>query len=214
MSILYCLFDPRGFESEHSIRFQDQWFQVAKQLQHASGQRSSWVNTPYPKLEQDIQVLDSQQWIQDITFPARLYLKTLGVENLKPEEIPATQEPLLLDGLGRYAIRHFLQQHEAAADANLLMDQLPIGKVQDGVWQMSVLEQQRLLTRLQRSMRAEATATTQQVWKVNEHFQINVTLAKYSAEKWVSVEASSARAKRRAKVWLEVFTMVGLCQFG
>ena len=54
-------FDPRGFESEHSIRFQDQWFQVAKQLQYASGQRSSWVNTPYPKLEQDIQVLDSQQ---------------------------------------------------------------------------------------------------------------------------------------------------------
>ena len=206
-------FDPRGFESEHSIRFQDQWFQVAKQLQHASGQRSSWVNTPYPKLEQDIQVLDSQQWIQDITFPARLYLKTLGVENLKPEEIPATQEPLLLDGLGRYAIRHFLQQHAAEADANLLMDQLPIGKVQDGVWQMSVLEQQRLLARLQRYA-PEATATTQQVWKVSEHLQINVTLAKYSAEKWVSVEASSARAKRRAKVWLEYLLWLAYVNLG
>jgi hypothetical protein len=78
---------------------------------------------------------------------------------------------------------------------------------------MSVLEQQRLLTRLQRYA-PEATATTQQVWKVNEHLQINVTLAKYSAEKWVSVEASSARAKRRAKVWLEYLLWLAYVNLG
>ena len=78
---------------------------------------------------------------------------------------------------------------------------------------MSVLEQQRLLARLQRYA-PEATATTQQVWKVNEHLQINVTLAKFSAEKWVSVEASSARAKRRAKVWLEYLLWLAYVNLG
>ena len=40
-------------------------------------------------------------------FPARLYLKTLGVENLGSVGELDQNEPLLLDGLGRYAIRHF-----------------------------------------------------------------------------------------------------------
>lgn len=52
-------------------------------------------------------VLDSHQWIQDVTFPARLYLKTLGVENLGNVGVLDQNEPLLLDGLGRYTIRHF-----------------------------------------------------------------------------------------------------------
>ena len=52
-------------------------------------------------------VLESQQWIQDVTFPARLYLKTLGVENLGSVGVLDQNEPLLLDGLGRYVIRHF-----------------------------------------------------------------------------------------------------------
>lgn len=89
------------------IRYQDHWFKVASQIQQVSGNRQPWANTIYPLQAPDMLVLDSQQWIQDVTFPARLYLKTLGVENLGSVGVLDQNEPLLLDGLGRYAIRHF-----------------------------------------------------------------------------------------------------------
>ena len=206
-------FDPVGFESIKPVRYQDQWFSVAGQIRHATGQRSAWVNTPYQHLQQDVQVLDSHQWIQDVTFPARLYLKTLGVDNLRPEDLPAVQEPLLLDGLGRYAVRHFLQQHEGEAKPELLLDQLPIGKLQHSSWQVSVLEQQRLKDRLFRYA-SETTPTTQQVWKVNDQIYMNIRLPKNSAAQWVSLEASSARAKRRAKVWLEYLLWLAYLNMG
>jgi len=206
-------FDPIGFESVKPVRYQDQWFSVAGQIRHATGQRSAWVNTPYQHLQQDVQVLDSHQWIQDVTFPARLYLKTLGVANLRPEDLPAVQEPLLLDGLGRYAVRHFLQQHEGEAKPELLLDQLPIGKLQHSSWQVSVLEQQRLKDRLLKYA-ADTTPTTQQVWKVNDQIYMNIRLPKHSAEQWVSLEASSARAKRRAKVWLEYLLWLAYLNMG
>ena len=206
-------FDPIGFESIKPVRYQDQWFSVAGQIRHATGQRSAWVNTPYQHLQQDVQVLDSHQWIQDVTFPARLYLKTLGVANLRPEDLPAVQEPLLLDGLGRYAVRHFLQQHEGEVKPELLLDQLPIGKLQHSSWQVSVLEQQRLKDRLLKYA-SETTPTTQQVWKVNDQIYMNLSLPKNSAEQWVSLEASSARAKRRAKVWLEYLLWLAYLNMG
>lgn len=206
-------FDPLGFESARPVRYQDQWFCVAEQIRHASGQRSSWINMPYQNLQQDVLMLDSHQWIQDVTFPARLYLKTLGVENLRPEDLPAVQEPLLLDGLGRYAIRQFLQKQEGTAQPELLMDQLPIGKLQQSSWQMSMLEQQRLQDRLLQYA-PEVTPTTQQVWKVNDHLYMNIHVPKNSAEKWVSLDASSARAKRRAKVWLEYLLWLAYLNLG
>ena len=206
-------FDPIGFESVKPVRYQDQWFSVAGQIRHATGQRAAWVNTPYQHLQQDVQVLDSHQWIQDVTFPARLYLKTLGVTNLRPEDLPAVQEPLLLDGLGRYAVRHFLQQHEGEAKPELLLDQLPIGKLQHSSWQVSVLEQQRLKDRLLKYA-SDTTPTTQQVWKINDQIYMNLSLPKNSAEQWVSLEASSARAKRRAKVWLEYLLWLAYLNMG
>ena len=152
-------------------------------------------------------MLESYQWIQDVTFPARLYLKTLGVENLTPEALPDLQEPLLLDGLGRYAIRHFLQQQGGIANLDLLLHQLPMGKLKHSTWQVSQIEQQRLKDRLL-NYASEVTATTQHMWKVNSHVYMNITLPKNSATQWVSLEASSARAKRRAKVWLEYLLWV------
>ena len=206
-------FDPMGFESSKPARYQDQWFAVANQIRHATGQRISWINAPYQHLLQDVQVLESYQWIQDVTFPARLYLKTLGVENLTPEALPDLQEPLLLDGLGRYAIRHFLQQQDGTAKPDLLLHQLPMGKLKHSTWQVSQIEQQRLKDRLLNYV-PEVTATTQHMWKVNSHVYMNITLPKNSATQWVSLEASSARAKRRAKVWLEYLLWVAYLNMG
>lgn len=147
-------------------------------------------------------VLESQQWIQDVTFPARLYLKTLGVENLGSVGVLDQNEPLLLDGLGRYAIRHFLQQSEQQAQPEVLIDQLPVGKVKYSAWQQGVFEQECLLERLHHYAPA-VTQTTQRIWRIAKQLHMNITVPKSETRDWVSMEPSSARAKRRAKVWLE-----------
>lgn len=196
-------FDPKGFTVEKSvIRYQDHWFKVASQIQQVSGNRQPWTNTIYPLQAPDILVLDSQQWIQDVTFPARLYLKTLGVENLGSVGVLDQNEPLLLDGLGRYAIRHFLQQAEQHAQPEVLIDQLPVGKVKYSAWQQGVFEQECLLERLHQYVPA-VTQTTQRVWRIAKQLHMNITVPKSETRDWVSMEPSSSRAKRRAKVWLE-----------
>ncbi|MCH7330028.1 exodeoxyribonuclease V subunit gamma [Acinetobacter modestus] len=195
-------FDPLGFVSDRPVRFQDQWFKVASQIQQVKGERQAWANTAYPVEQNEMIILESQQWIQDISFPARLYLKTLGVENLSAQALVDQSEPLLLDGLGKYAIRHFLQQQDDQLSPSLLQDQLPVGKVQHSAWQQSRLEQQRLLERLQQYAPAP-TETTQRVWRVSKQLQIACVTPKQLTQDWVSLDASSARAKRFAKVWLE-----------
>ena len=195
-------FDPLGFVSDRPVRFQDQWFKVASQIQQAKGERQPWVNTRYPVEHDEMLILNSQQWIQDVAFPARLYLKTLGVENLTATELVDQTEPLLLDGLGKYAIRHFLQQQDEQTSAGILQDQLPVGKVQHSAWQQSRLEQQRLLERLQQYA-AAPTLTTQRVWRISKQLQMVCVTPKQNVQDWVSLEASSARAKRFVKVWLE-----------
>ncbi|OTG85686.1 exonuclease V subunit gamma [Acinetobacter sp. ANC 4558] len=212
---VHCLqpFDPIGFEYQEDIRYPDQWFKVANQIRSKKDNRHGWVNTAYPIVDQEIQVLDSQQWMNDITFPARLYLKSLGIQNLSPSDIPTDFEPLLLDGLGRYALRHFLHHHDGDLSRELLMDQLPIGKTQESAWQKGILEQEQLKQRLQQYAKEE-TATTRQVWRVNSHLHMNVVLPKNSVEQWVSIQASSARANRRAKVWLEYLLWLAYSNLG
>ena len=205
-------FDPNGFEATQNIRYQDQWFTVAQQIRQAEklSKRTAWANTPYPIVQEDMTVLDAGQWIQDVTFPARLYLKTLGVENLRAEDIPTLNEPLILDGLARYQIRDYLQKqtvqkHDVqnnATDIGLLQDQLPMGKVQQSAWQMSLAEQDNLQERLKRYA-PEVTATTQRQWRIEKNVVMNITVPKQHAVNWVSLDASSGRAKHRAKVWLE-----------
>ena len=200
-------FDPIGFESPQEIRYQDQWFQVAQQIRQADNlsKREAWANTPYPILPEELIALDAGQWIQDVTFPARLYLKKLGVENLRAEDIPALNEPLILDGLARYQVRDFLQKSDAqngTTDIGLLQDQLPIGKVQHSAWQMSLAEQDNLQVRLKRYA-PEVTETTQRQWRIENNVVMNITVPKQFGADWVSLDASNARGKRRAKVWLE-----------
>ena len=196
-------FDPLGFIAEQRhIRYQDHWFKVASQLQQVKGERQAWVNTSYPLEQQDMIILDAHSWIQDVIFPARLYLKTLGIENLSATEVVDQTEPLMLDGLGKYAIRHFLQKNIDATAPALLQDQLPVGKVQHSAWQQSRIEQQRLLERLQ-DYATSPTETTQRVWRISKQLQISCVTPKYIAQDWISLDASSARAKRFAKVWLE-----------
>lgn len=205
---LYCVhplqpFDPLGFGNlPVAKRYQDQWYQVAQSIQEASAILQPWVNMVYTQPQQELRVLDSQQWMADVTFPARLYLKNLGVENLAMTTLLDQNEPLFLDGLGRYAIRNFLQKQEQTTTPDILLDQLPVGKIKHSAWQQSLAEQERLLERLHHYT-TQPTATTHHVWRVSKTLHLNIIMPEHDVQDWVSLEASSARAKRIAKVWLE-----------
>ena len=199
---LYHIHPLQPFDALHpTFRYQDQWFKVAQQLQSAKGQREPWTLERYLAENVDIQVLNSQQWLSDMTFPAQLYLKTLGVENVKPEELPDTQEPIVLDGLARYAVRDFMQQNEQA-NADLLLDQLPVGKVSQSAWQSTEAEYQDLLDKLH-EYTPQPTPITQYTWQVTSQLFLQFQAPKNRTTTWVSLQASSAKGERRAKVWLE-----------
>ncbi|MHA3103937.1 exodeoxyribonuclease V subunit gamma [Acinetobacter sp. ANC 3791] len=193
-------FDLKGFTAEY-LRYQDQWFTVAQQIQQATGQRQPWSNQTYTVSETDVIMLSSQQWLNDMVFPAQLYLKTLGVENLRMQDLPDEVEPLLLDGLGRYSLREFLQQQDAAS-TELLQDRLPVGKTQHSAWQLGQLEHQQLLTQLQQYA-AVPTETTGQTLHLRDKLHMRIVIPKQPQQDWVSLNPSSARAERRAKTWLE-----------
>ena len=208
LSTLYTVhplqpFDPDGFQQQHQ-RYEDEWYAVASNLnrQDQRGHREAWINTTL-ELNQDIMVLDAEQWIKDICFPARLYLKTVGVSNLKDQDLPEVNEPLLLDGLARYSIRDFLQQQPNVSklQTELLSDQLPVGKLQEVSLKMSLLEHQQLLKR-QKYYIDEPTKITQRVIAIDD-IHLQVTVPQGDETSWVSVSTSSARAQRRAHVWLE-----------
>ena len=204
-------FDLQGFTPEH-LRYRDQWFTVAQQIQHATGQRQPWSNQTFDVSDSDVIMLNSQQWLNDMTFPAQLYLKTLGVENLRMQDLPDEVEPLLLDGLGRYSLREFLQRQDTASTA-LLQDRLPVGKTQHSAWQLSQLEHQQLLSQLQQYAPAPS-ATTGQTLHLRNNLHMRIVIPKQPEQDWVSLNPSSARAERRAKTWLEYLLWLSYLNLG
>ena len=212
-------FDPKGFKAGNHLRFKDQWFAVAEHILDQSGQRQSWINRDYPVLEEaDIRVLDGQEWIKDVVFPARLYLKTLGVASVYMGDQLPQQEPLLLDKLQQYQVRDLLQKHYVQSppkqtddaeqvsamnepDIALFQHVLPVGHTRTGAWKISLQEQQQLLERLQGRT---ITPITQQNLIIQENLLLNITVPEDSqTTHWLSCMASSAKPKRQTQTWLE-----------
>lgn len=205
-------FQTREDEKNQEIRYQDQWFVVAQQLQNVQHQHYGWAVDAYAPNTlnlNEMQTIESSQWMKQMSFPAELYLKTLGIDNLKAVQDTECFEPLLLTGLKNYAVRDFLQQqeqqeHNAVVASDLLLDQLPVGKLKHATWQQSILENTELNARLAAVTHGEpATQTTYRLWRIEANIMMNIQVPTSSTTLWASVTASSARGRRRAQVWLE-----------
>lgn len=206
-------FDLHGFENPNEIRFQDQWFTVASQLQSAQGHRETWIDQSFlAPSNTHVTVIHYQQWLADVTFPAQLYLKQLGVKNIYVDDVIDDNEPLLLDGLGRYRVREFMQQ-DSLQDHQLLQAELPVGKAQHSAWLQAQLEHTELMSRLH--LYADApTQVTQQRLKIDDHLYIQLQVPQQKNHQWVSLQVSSARAERRTKVWLEYLLWLSYLNLG
>ncbi|ESK38720.1 exodeoxyribonuclease V, gamma subunit [Acinetobacter nectaris CIP 110549] len=196
-------FDAVNFIDLEKGHYQDQWFAVAQQLQHHSGKRQPWVDQAYQLNVTDIMMLDAYQWVKDVTFPAQLYLRALGVENIKKVAENSDEEPLFLDGLAKYKVRDFLQSQQALThNADMLLDQLPVGKTQQSAWQQSQQEYLTLLERLH-TYADKPTETTQQTLCISEYVYLRITVPKQASEtQWVVLRLSSSQPERRAQEWL------------
>jgi exodeoxyribonuclease V gamma subunit len=65
-----------------------------------------------------------------------------------------------------------------------------------------LFDQQRLQSRLH-DYAMQETPTTYRTWRLSSPLHLNIQIPEDDVQDWVSVQASSARAKRIAKVWLE-----------
>ena len=226
-------FDPKGFQPSKSLRFQDQWFAVAEQIQHSAGPRQPWINRDYPVVEDtEIRVLDGQEWIKDVVFPARLYLKTLGVASVYTGDQLPQQEPLLLDKLQQYHVRELLQKHyvqpnavlhtttqtddetdgRIEPDIALFQDVLPVGHTRTGTWKISLAEQAQLVQRLDGR---QITATTQQNLNIEDNLLLSIQVPEdQHATLWLSCMASSAKPKRQTQTWLEYLLWLSYLDLG
>ncbi|MBF7685083.1 exodeoxyribonuclease V subunit gamma [Acinetobacter sp. B10A] len=190
------------FNQPDRPNYHDQWFEVASQLQQNTEKRPAWVDVGVTVPAKTVQVIEQQQWLSDVTFPARLYLNALGMVNTHLTEEVQNSEPLLLNGLARYHIRDFLQQQQHAPNINLLMDCLPVGKVKYSAWQQAQQEHEDLMVELQRYA-PQPTKTTQDTLYIDDGLYMRINIAEQGTKQWVSLQASSARAERCTKVWLE-----------
>ncbi len=68
-------FDQLRFAESREVRFKDQWYRVAKQMQQETTPREAWFGE-YPLLPQDVVVLDSMQWIRECVFPCTCLFKS------------------------------------------------------------------------------------------------------------------------------------------
>ncbi len=101
----------------------------------------------------------------------------------------------------------------ATQDAeSLLQDTLPVGKTLNATFKTGLQEQQYLRDTLQQ-FADEATATTQQLWKMNPHLHIRIQVPEQPTKLWCSVVAASARPKKYAEVWLEYLFWVALSEY-
>ena len=111
-----------------------------------------------------------------------------------------------------FSVRHFLQDQSlkassiAAAQPELLLDQLPVGKFKEAAWSVSQLQHEQLWQRVKEVMQAEQpvlTAVTQRQLKIDAQTLMQISLPEAPVPQWVSMTPSSARGKRRAQIWLE-----------
>ncbi|ANF80899.1 exonuclease V subunit gamma [Acinetobacter sp. NCu2D-2] len=198
-------FDPLGFTEIRTPRFQDQWFTVAQQLRTAQSERQSWINMAYQFVSSDdnLCVLKADEWIRDMTFPARLFLKSVGVSSVRYQDMPAAQEPLILNKLEQYQVRDFLLQQDQKVEAKLISDLLPVGKTLQATWISSQQEQELLHERLLK-LEKNLTSTTQRSWHYETDLILNITVPEdLHADYWLSMQSASASERRRAQVWLE-----------
>lgn len=194
-------FDCNGF-AESDQRLKTHWYWVAGKIQSSDDQSLPWVDDVYVATQRPSESILGSRWVADVTFPAALYLGGLSVKNVKPEDLVAENEPLLLKGLESYAVRDAMQSRQDSAP-DLIDDLLPVGKFKQSALKICQSQYQDMAERL-KQVASEVTPTVIHQIRLCDDLQVSARVPEPAqGEKWVVLKSSSAYAEHRAKVWLE-----------
>lgn len=202
-------FDAKGFTAE-AEQFKNHWFEVARKIQTGEGVDQPWANIVYttPKAPN---MLDAAQWINQLIFPAELYLNSIDIRNVKAEDMMPEFEPLILDGLEKYSIRD--QIYSNSADQTVVTDLLPVGKLKDVMWNQISAEHQNCLTKL-KSLVGEPIIEQTETLQLSKDLSLMITVPVVGTKHWAKMKATSAYGDHRTKAWLEYLLWIAHLNLG
>ena len=214
-------FDPNGF-SPSTYRFEDQWFEVAKQLLQPT-QSAHWLDQiTLPSKEHyttatNVDWLDSNRWINDLTFPPRAFYRNMGLKMVEMREQGMAFEPLVANKLDDYRLLKWLHTRDIASadtllqaqdelvglseiDQEQLQDLLPVGRVRSATVRRTQ-DQYHTLTQ-QVTIYGPLTQTTRHEWyDGRQHWYIEKP--DLGCTHWISVSIGKLNPKRLLHVWLQ-----------
>jgi exodeoxyribonuclease V gamma subunit len=216
-------FERENFNANTPQAASGVWFEVAKRLNEKQKMHSpAWVSpsvTPIYNVPES--PIKADQWIKDLMQPARHFLAHARIGRLYLEEGLSPFEPLTLNKLDEYQLRHQFQlskQNQKPLQSTQWVAALPVGVAGAAYWKKSVREQSIIEQRMQH-YGGVVTPITERLLtipndtdfldqaiqnQVTQNWQISIRVP--TDEKitmWLSQSASSGRGRHRVRFWLE-----------
>ncbi|MDO4223839.1 MAG: exodeoxyribonuclease V subunit gamma, partial [Acinetobacter sp.] len=218
-------FVPQGFQQTRIPRYENEWFQIAKQLQHGTQQQQiaqSWFDVTeqapahHEPTAQQFLTLDAETWIKDLRFPARILLKQLKINNQKSYSEHDLFEPLIPNHLDQFKILAQLlpaiydNDFDEKNTSYQLDTELPVGKMKMVV----KAQQEQWVAKFQQrldDLQLQITATSNVSWQVptdiaqglyGEHIVLQMQLPHKDVQQWCQIQGSNSSAKYRLAAWL------------
>lgn len=191
-------FENSNFDADQPRSYAEHWFGVATGLQQPVNSKP-WFNQALPV---DIQgVLKLSQIIADLKQPAKHFLKQSRVASMGRLDIASTFEPLTLNKLDEYHIRHLHQQQPDTLIEGQLQSILPVGPAAKAYWQKSQIEAQRNQKRL--AQYGTETPLDEQQIQIGDYV-IQASMPKQiHTGLWLSQQPVKSKGQRMLHYWLE-----------
>ncbi len=217
-------FEQANFDPRHPLGARGVWFEVARQLNQPPRQSVARVWSDVSMTEPqgvdspEIGILNAQQFIKDLTQPARYFMAQARIGRIYLEEGLSGYEPLTLNKLDEYQLRHQFQLAKQSAQplqATQWSAALPIGAAGTAYWRRGEREQVTIEERLrlygghvnlltERLLKVDLRETEVLVQRVQPQIQLSIRVPSDSqASQWLSQSASSGKGKHLLRFWIE-----------
>jgi len=214
-------FERENFNADAPQAAAGVWFEVAQTLnQEKTAHAEAWIS---PVTTQGYSVphavIKADQWIKDLMQPARYFLAQARIGRLYLEDGLSPFEPLTLNKLDEYQLRHQFQlsrQNQKTLQATQWVAALPVGVAGTAYWKKSVREQSIIEQRMQQ-YGGVVTLTTERLLTLPDlpsfddalvshlaHWQLSIRVpTDQRATMWLGQSASSGKGRHRVRFWLE-----------
>lgn len=215
-------FERENFNANNPQAAAGVWFEVAKQLnQDQLAHSPAWIlPAATPSYSVPENPIKADQLIKDLMKPANHFLTHARIGRLYLEEGLSPFEPLTLNKLDEYQLRHQFQiskQNQKQFKSNQWAAALPVGVAGDAYWKKSEREQVVIEQRMQKYSGVITPLTERLLTLPNadvsldgrdsqvvQNWQLSIRVPTDDrATKWLGQSASSGKGRHRVRFWLE-----------